>query len=131
MRIFPYLMIFAFAPAAAQDIQAKLQCKLTRTDYVYDCAIKLARDGRPFAGADFIVDADMPSMPKAHSTVPAKATPARAGGEYRTTLDLEMLGEWAVRLRLSAPVKTQLTLLYDFDEKGARPVTRSGKPPRK
>jgi len=44
---------------------------------------------------------------------------------------LEMLGEWAVKLRLAGPVRDQLVLFYEFDEKGARPVTRSGKPPRK
>jgi len=42
-----------------------------------------------------------------------------------------MLGEWAVKLRLARPVKDQLLLLYDFDEKGAQPVIRSGRPPRK
>jgi hypothetical protein len=43
-----------------------------------------------------------------------------------------MTGEWAVKLRLSGPVRDQIVLHYDFDEKGARPsVRRSGTPPRK
>jgi len=130
MRIVPYLLVFACAPAAAQGIEAQLRCNLTRTDYVYDCAIKLARGGRPLAGADVTVDADMPSMPKAHNTPPVKAKAGGKAGEYAARLDLEMLGEWAVRLRFSRPVREQLTLLYEFDEKGARPVTRSGKLPR-
>ena len=86
--------------------------------------------GRPLTGVDVTLDADMPSMPKAHNTAPVKAMPGRTSGEYRAQLDLEMLGEWAVRLRLAGPVKDQRILLYDFDEKGARPVRRSGKPPR-
>jgi hypothetical protein len=131
MRIFPYLLIFASTAACAQTVKAELKCRLTRTDYVYDCAIKLGRDGRPLAGADVMVDADMPSMPKMHSVIPVTARPGRVPGEYAAQLDLEMLGEWAVRLRLAGPVQEQLILLYDFDEKGARPVTRSGKPLRK
>jgi len=51
--------------------------------------------------------------------------------EYAAQLDLEMLGEWAVKLGLGGPVQDQLILCYDFDEKGARPVIQPGKPRRK
>ena len=73
----------------------------------------------------------MPSMPMAHNLRPVKAKAGKLPGEYRARLDLEMLGEWAVKLRLRGPLQDQLILLYDFDEKGARPVTRTGRPPRK
>ena len=33
-----------------------------------------------------------------------------------------MPGEWAVKLRLGGPVRDQLVLHYEFDERGARPV---------
>ena len=69
--------------------------------------------------------------PMAHNLKPVQAKPGRAPGEYEAQLDLEMLGEWAVRLGLGGPVKDQLILRYDFDEKGARPVIRPGKPRRK
>jgi len=63
---------------------------------------------------------------------PVKAKPGKSPGEYQAKLDLEMLGEWAVKLRLAGPVKDQLILHYDFDEKGARPAARrSGTSPRK
>lgn len=39
-------------------------------------------------------------------------------------LELEMPGEWAVKLHLSGPVRDQVVLLYDFDDKGARPAVR-------
>jgi hypothetical protein len=93
--------------------------------------IKLSRGGQPLIGAQITVGADMPSMPMAHNVRPVKAKPGAKPGEYTAKLDLEMLGEWAVKLRLAGPVKDQLVLLYDFDEKGARPVTRAGRPPRK
>ncbi len=125
------LALLAPAPALAQRAQAELACAPTRTDFIYDCTIRLARGGQPLAGAQITVGADMPSMPMAHNVKPVKATPGGIPGEYRAMLDLEMLGEWAVKLRLAGPVKDQLVLLYEFDEKGARPVTRSGRPLRK
>jgi hypothetical protein len=78
-----------------------------------------------------MVGADMPSMPMAHNMKPVKAQPTKTPGEYRAKLDLEMNGEWAVKLRLAGPVRDQLVLHYEFDERGARPVRRSGKSPRK
>ncbi len=117
--------------ALSQRADATLQCTATRTDFIYDCVIRLSKGGEPLPGAQITVGADMPSMPMAHNVKPVKARPGARPGEYRAQLDLEMLGEWAVKLRLSRPVRDQLVLLYEFDEKGARPVTRSGRPPRK
>jgi len=71
-------------------------------------------------------------MPMAHNLKPVKAKPGKKPGDYEARLDLEMAGEWAVKLRLSGPVRDQLILHYEFDDKGARPaVRRSGTPPRK
>lgn len=125
------LALLAPAPALAQRAQAELACVPTKTDFIFDCTIRLSRGGQPLQGAQITVGADMPSMPMAHNVKPVKARPGKAPGEYAASLDLEMLGEWAVKLRLAGPVKDQLVLLYEFDEKGARPVTRSGKPLRK
>ena len=118
------LLILGLAPALAlaQAPQAELACKATGTDFVYDCTIRLTRGGKPLQGVQVTVGADMPSMPMAHSVKPAKATPAQAPGEYRARLDLEMLGVWAVKLRLAGPVRDQLVLHYEFDSKGATPV---------
>ena len=124
------LLCFSFQ-AFAQRAQGELSCTPTRTDFIYDCTIRLTRAGQPLPGVAVSVGADMPSMPMAHNVKPVKAKPGKAPGEYEAQLDLEMLGEWAVKLRLSGPVKDQLILLYDFDEKGARPVKRADKLPRK
>jgi hypothetical protein len=129
--IFFLLCAFAF-PAHAQAIKAELDCRFTGTDFVYDCVVRLARGGSPLAGVQVSVGADMPSMPMAHNLKPVKAKPGGKPGDYEARLDLEMTGEWAVKLRLSGPVRDQIVLHYDFDEKGARPsVRRSGTPPRK
>jgi hypothetical protein len=124
------ILFFTALPLLAQKVQGDLACKPTKTDFIYDCAIKLSHRGQPLSGVIVTVGADMPSMPMAHNVKPVKAKPGRVPGEYEAKLDLEMLGEWAVKLRLAGPVKDQLILHYDFDEKGSRPVIRSGKPPR-
>ncbi len=128
------LLTLAGFPALAQRAQAELACKPTKTDFIYDCTITLSRAGQPLAGAAITVGADMPSMPMAHNVKPVKARPGKAPGEYEAKLDLEMLGEWAVKLRLGGPVRDQLVLLYEFDEEGARParpVMRGDRPPRR
>jgi len=108
-----------------------MTCRFTGTDFVYDCVIKLSKGAEPLANVQITVGANMPSMPMAHNVKPVKAKPGRKPGEYHAKLDLEMLGEWAVKLRLAGPVRDQLVLLYEFDEKGAKPAIRGGKPPRK
>jgi hypothetical protein len=130
MRILPCLLLVVSSTALAQGTQAGLHCRPTATDYIYDCTVKLARDGKPLTGVSLTVGADMPSMPMMHAVKPVKAKPGKTPGEYQAKLDLEMLGEWAVTLALGGPAKERLVLLYAFDEKGASPVTRSGKPPR-
>lgn len=120
------LLILALlaGPAFAQAPKADLACKATGTDFVFDCTIRLSRGGKPLEGAKVTVGADMPSMPMAHSVKPVKAQAAKAPGDYHATLDLEMLGVWAVKLRLAGPVRDQLILHYEFDSKGATPVRR-------
>ncbi len=120
------LLILALlpAPAFAQAPKADLHCKSTGTDFVYDCTIRLTQGGKPLEGAKVTVGADMPSMPMAHNLKPVKAQPAQVPGEYKAKLDLEMLGVWAVKLRLAGPVRDQLILHYEFDSKGATRVRR-------
>jgi len=126
------LLGLAAVPAAAQGTRAELDCKFTGTDFLYDCVIRLARGGAPLAGVQLTIGADMPSMPMAHNLKPVKAKPGKKPGDYEARLDLEMAGEWALKLRLAGPVRDQIVLHYEFDDRGARPsVRRSGTSPRK
>ncbi|MSQ63365.1 MAG: hypothetical protein EXR33_05955 [Betaproteobacteria bacterium] len=125
------ILFFTALPLLAQKVEGELACRLTKTDFIYDCMIRISRGGLPLPGAAVTVGADMPSMPMAHNVKPVKATPGKTPGEYAAKLDLEMLGEWAVKLRLRGPVNDQLILLYEFDEKGAQPVRRGDRLPRK
>ena len=114
-----FLILLAAAPhALAQRVQAELDCAFTGTDFVYDCVIRLKP---PVTGVQISVGADMPSMPMAHNVKPVKARPGKAPGEYLARLDLEMPGEWAVKLRLSGAVRELLVLRYTFTESGTAP----------
>lgn len=126
-RLAVLALAFACEAALAQGPEPTLRCALTKSDYVYDCIVTLVRSGKPLRGAQFTVAADMPSMPGAHAIVPARASPGAAPGEYRLTLDLEMLGEWALEFRFTRPAKATVRQRYEFGEAGA---TRSGRPPR-
>ncbi len=118
------LLVLLPATAFAQKVNGEMDCRFTGTDVVYDCLIRLRRGAQPLEGARISVGADMPSMPMAHNLVPVIAKPAGKPGEYQARLDLDMFGEWAVKLRLSGPVRSQLVLHYRFDESGAAPVVR-------
>jgi YtkA-like len=131
MRRVAFLALLVSQAAFAQKTDAGLDCKHTGQDFIYNCVIRLARAGEPLTDAQVTVGADMPSMPMAHQIKPVKAEPTKTAGEYRARLDLEMSGEWAVKLRLAGPVRDQLVLHYEFDERGARPVRRSAHSPRK
>ena len=119
MRVLLLLCLFVPAAAIAQT-RADMQCKATGKDLIYNCVIRLARAGEPVNGAQLSVAADMPSMPGAHAAKPVKARRGKGPGEYLVQLDLDMPGEWDVKLRLSGPVREQLVLRYLFDERGAR-----------
>lgn len=125
MRVLAFLLLASLAlPALAQRPQAALECRPTPTDFVYDCTIHLRRGGKPLSGVEVTVGADMPSMPMAHNVKPAQAQAGDRPGDYRVMLDLEMLGDWTVKLRLAGPVRDLLLLDLNFDEKGTRPARR-------
>jgi len=124
MKLFILLALWMPGMALAQQTRAEMECKPTGKDLIFDCVIRLARAGQPLGGAQLMVGADMPSMPMTHNVKPVKARPGKEPGEYLVRLDLEMQGEWAVKLRLASPMRDQLVLHYAFDERGARAIRR-------
>lgn len=117
MKILLVAVLLAFAtPVAAQRTRADLDCTPAKGLMTYDCTIRLTRDGKPLEGVDIMVGADMPSMPMAHNVKPVKATRGETPGEYRARIELEMAGEWAVKLRLSGAVRDQIIVKRNFEE---------------
>ena len=115
------LLLLVLVPAAVvAQTRADMQCKRAGKDLIYNCVLRLARADQPVSGAQLTVEPEMPSMPEAHKLKPVKGRPGPGPGEYLVRLDLDMPGEWALRVRLSGPVRDQVVLRYTFDERGAR-----------
>ena len=114
------LMLLAAAPTAAlaQRLDAEVDCKPTKHDLVYDCrfVLKEAKTGKPVSGAELAVGADMPSMPMAHNVKPVKAAPGAAPGEYTARIELEMFGEWTLKLDVRKPVRDVIVKKFSARE---------------
>ena len=95
---------------AAERAKAEVECAPTGKKLVYACSIALTgrKSGAPLEGAKLVVGADMPSMPLAHNVRPVTATPGDKPGMYTATIELEMHGEWALRLDVSGPTRDRL-----------------------
>ena len=96
---------------------AEVQCTpVERQALVYDCVITLRgrKSGTPIADAEFTVGADMPSMPGAHNVHPVPAEPHGMPGRYRARIELEMTGEWALKLDFTKPGRDRLVRKLHF-----------------
>ena len=87
---------------------------------VYDCtiALKAGKGGAPIADAEFTVGADMPSMPGAHNVRPVPAEPHGMPGMYRARIELEMMGEWVLKLDFTKPRRDRLVRKLRFGRMG-------------
>lgn len=89
--------------------QVELQCVSFGMGPMLECTAHLKRrDGTPLDGAQVTLGALMPSMPMAHTVKPMKAVPTGTAGQYRATLELEMLGVWAVEVDISGPARDKV-----------------------
>ena len=117
----------------AADVRAKAEvaCKPTETKLEYDCTIKLsnARTGEPLADVMLTVGADMPSMPLAHNVRPVKADPGQEAGTYQARIQLEMLGDWALRLDLGGKARDRVIATMRFEADRVVPAAAASKPP--
>jgi hypothetical protein len=93
------------APASARP-QLELQCVSYGMGPMLECLVDLKRrDGAPLEGATVTLGGLMPSMPMAHTIRPVKAAATGRPGQYKATLELEMLGVWAVDVDITGPVR--------------------------
>ena len=124
--IFAAAALCATQAVAADRVRASMKCVSTPERLVYDCVVELAnaRTSAPLEGAEVVVGADMPSMPMAHNVRPEPAKPTGTAGQYGVRLMLEMHGEWALRIRISGPLRDQAVQVLSFDEAGAAPPVR-------
>ena len=96
---------------------AEVECTpVEQQALVYDCMITLKgkKSGTPVVDAEFTVGADMPSMPGAHNVHPVPAEPHGMPGMYRARIELEMTGEWALKLDFTKPSRDRLVKKLQF-----------------
>ena len=100
-------LIFPVAIQAAERARADVECASTDQKLVYDCMIMLTgrKSGTAMDGVEFTVKTDMPSMPMAHNMKPVKAMPAGKPGMYHARIELEMHGEWILKMDVSSPAR--------------------------
>ena len=124
------LLIATLAPAGAADrAKATLDCKAAPSpEFAYDCTLDLtnARTGAPLDGATIVLGADMPSMPMVHNVPPFTFKPAGQPGRYQARIQLDMYGPWAIKLRISGPVRDEVVAVYQFGTEGSELRQRAG-----
>jgi hypothetical protein len=112
--------------------KAEVACKPTETKLEYDCTIKLsnARTGEPLKDVALTVGADMPSMPLAHNVRPVQAEARPEPGVYHARIQLEMLGDWVLRLDVGGKFRDRVIAAMRFEADRAAPAAASKPPPR-
>ncbi len=107
---------------------AEVECKPAGQKLVYDCMItvKAKKSGTPIADAEFKVGADMPSMPGAHNFRPVPAEPHGMPGMYRARLQLEMTGEWTLKLDFTKPNRDRVIKKLHFGGMAGHEASKSG-----
>lgn len=135
MKILLFMMLVAaglglspMPASAAERKAAEVECEPAEEKLVYDCMItvKAKKSGTPIADAEFTVGADMPSMPGAHNVRPVPAEPHRMPGMYRARLQLEMTGEWALRLDFTKPNRDRVIKKLHFGGMAGQEASKSG-----
>lgn len=102
------VLVPVVALAAGERPMVKLDCKPTDEKLVFHCTFDVMgrKSHQPVEGAAFKVNADMPTMPLAHNVRPIRPDPVDgAPGRYEGRLELEMLGEWAIKMTFDEPVR--------------------------
>ena len=134
IRLFTMIAVSALgllpvAAAANERKAAEVECKAVEgQELVYECMITLKgrKSGMPIADAEFMVGADMPSMPGAHSVRPVPAEAHGIPGMYRARIQLEMTGEWALKLDFTRPNRDRVVEKLHFGGMGGHDGHGSG-----
>jgi len=113
-------LIFAASTRAAERARAEVECMASDQQLIYDCMIMLTgrKSGAALEGVEFTVKTTMPSMPMAHNRKPVKAWPTGKPGLYHATIELEMHGEWILKMDVSSPARDTIIHKMHFGAAG-------------
>ena len=116
------------AALAGERPAVDVACTATGEKLVFHCTFDVMgrKTRQPVEGAVFKVGADMPTMPMAHNVKPIRPAPvAGEPGSYQGVLELEMPGEWALKITFDEPVRDVVIEKLTFDHSAA--TGRSGR----
>ena len=102
------VLVPAIAQSAGERPVVNVECKPTDEKLVFHCTFDVMgkKSHQRVEGAAFKVNADMPSMPLTHNVKPIRPEPvAGKPGSYVGRLELEMLGEWVIKMTFDEPVR--------------------------
>ena len=124
-RIVPSVIILALPiiifpmEKALGKMMAEVECKGTEEKLVYACMITLkdSKTGKKIPKAEFKVSADMPSMAGAHNVKPVMAH-SMGMGMYHVRLNLEMYGEWVLKMDFTKPRRDRIVKKMIFGGQG-------------
>ena len=105
---------------AAERAMANVECTPTEQKLVYDCMIHLMgkTSKASLEGASIKIRTDMPTMPMAHNVRPVEAEPMAKPGMYKARLQLEMHGEWILRMEIGGPIRDLVIKKVMFGSEG-------------
>ncbi len=105
---------------AAERAMADVECTPTEQKLVYDCMIHLMgkKSKANLVGASIKIKADMPTMPMAHNVRPVEVEPMAKPGMYKARIQLEMHGEWVLRMEIGGPTRDLLIKKVMFGSEG-------------
>ena len=112
-----YLIPFYIDKTFAKTM-SDVKCNSTEEKLVYDCMIYLTdtKTKEEISGAKFVVSADMPSMPGAHNVKPVIAH-SMGLGKYHVRLNLEMYGDWVLKMDFTKPRRDRIVKKITFGGK--------------
>ena len=123
------VLISPAAGLAAERAKAIVTCQPAEAKLEYECMIMLSgrKSGKPITGAKILVNADMPSMAMVHNVRPVHAVPMSKPGLYKMRIKLEMMGEWALRLKISGPTRDLVIVKTKFGTPHTMPAAHRNK----
>ena len=113
-------MSFAALPSWADRINAEAHCAKGDTGQLYECVLLITKNLQPLEGAEFVVLAEMPSMPMAHNMRPVTAHPTHEAGTYHAVLDIAMDGAWVLKLVFEKPQRDLVVVPTHFPPDASR-----------
>ena len=117
------LTLGAAMPAwAAERPIVEVNCNPTDKQLVFMCMFKVMgkKNHQPLEDVEFTIKADMPSMPMAHNVPPIQPKPTEKPGVYHGMIELEMLGEWALKMEFAKPVRDIVIKKITFGTQDAK-----------